>query len=628
MSYIEKIKANIEKHSQRYLWASIIVFILAFSFLVLKKYYYFGYNISDLAIFNQTLFNTLHGNWFHNTVGLNNYFADHFSPILILLLPFYAIRQSPETLLIIQVLVTSLCAWPIFVIAKAYSKNNLFAYGVSLFWLTNPFVHRQVIYEFHVFHFMAFLFFWAFYFYQNKRLGWCIFFSILALLTREDSVFLFFGLAVLSLVEKKPKKWSIGIFLFALLYFLVAIYLIRYISPATNYKFLLYYNWLGGDGFFDIIFNWLKNPLAVLVHIFSFSNIFILFVLLLPFLFLPFLAKKYLWLSVFPLLQYLMTNGGFNNNHIYTHYVMTLLPGFYLAYIFGLWALIGQGGYKRLRLIDKNRSFFIVIFLFSFLYFLFFMSPIMSIMTKKFLPNYHEDRQAIINLIPREASVCADPSLLAPFSSRKLLYNIDYTYYRKSQFAERDFILPKVDYIFLDMTQFIATINARNSWELAKYGEPLKVPDLWAQTLEDYNLVKAKDSVFLWQNKDLSAKIILPYFEPHPMDSSAELLSEWGATKKDDIKILKIVYNKLNSNNYIVRFYQGDQYWDLPFDYGLYSLAQNKAKQTFTAYYYLNNQVDSFEIYHYKGRNILGDWSNLDLFFQKEKVFDKTNLFN
>jgi hypothetical protein len=112
------------------------------------------------------------------------------------------------------------------------------------------------------------------------------------------------------------------------------------------------------------------------------------------------------------------------------------------------------------------------------------------------------------------------------------------------------------------------------------------------------------------------------------MSSDVSLLKEWSVSKKDNIKILKIAYNKLNSNNYIVRFYQGEQYWDLPFDYGLYSLAQNKANQTFTAYYYLNNQVDSFEIYYYKGRNILGDWSNLDLFFQKEKVFSKTNLIN
>jgi hypothetical protein len=59
------------------------------------------------------------------------------------------------------------------------------------------------------------------------------------------------------------------------------------------------------------------------------------------------------------------------------------------------------------------------------------------------------------------------------------------------------------------------------------------------------------------------------------------------------------------------------------FDYGLYSLAQNKAGQTATVYYYLNSQVDSFEIYRYESRNVLGDWSNLGLLIKREKVFDR-----
>lgn len=252
------------------------------------------------------------------------------------------------------------------------------------------------------------------------------------------------------------------------------------------------------------------------------------------------------------------------------------------------------------------------------------MSPMSSTVTKKFLPNYHNNRQVIINSIPADASVCADPSLLSSLSSRKSLYNIDYVYYGKSQFAERDFVLPSVDYIFLDMSQFIATINGRNSWELTKYGDPLATPDNWKKTLENYNLIEATDNVFLWQNKNITTKINLPYFESRPVDGTdSSLVKEWFLTKKGEQKLLKIVYNNLNSNNYLVRFYQQGKYWDLPFDYGLYSLAQKNAGQTFAAYYYINNQVDSFEIYHYKGYNVLGDWSNLDFFFQKEKVFGK-----
>jgi uncharacterized membrane protein len=622
--FINKIKLDIEKHSQRYLWLSIMIFILFFSFLVLKKYYYFGYNISDLAIFNQTFFNTLHGRWFAETITLNNYLADHFSPALLLLLPFYAIRPSAITLLIIQVVITALCAWPIFFIAKKHSTNVIFAYSASFLWLVNPFVHRQVLFEFHMFHLMVFLFFWAFYFYQQKKIAWFILFFILTLLTREDAFFLFLGLALFNVMQKRSWKFSLNIFAWSLVYFFIAIYIIRIFSPVDSFKFLAYYNWLGGDSFASIIFVWLKHPLAVLGHIFTFNNIILIFYYFLPFLFIPFFAKKYLLLSLFPFLLYIMKSSGINGAELHTHYVMFLMPGIFLAYIFGLWAILKNKENKHFRLIHKNKEFFVVIFIFSLLFFALFDTPTVSILSKKHLPNYHQDRQKIIDAIPSDASVCADSSLLSALSLRPELYNVNYAYFRKSAFAESDFVLPDVDYIFLDMTSFIFTISERDSQYLWKKAKPFEMPDNWGITLTNYNLIYSKDSIFLWQKKEAVATKSLPYFELRSIEGGEnELVRDWSLTKESDGQVLKINYSKLDSNYYLVRFYQNDQYWETLFDYGLYSKAQNMAGQTATAYYYLNSQVDSFEIYSYKSRNILGDWSNLGLLTQRNKVLDR-----
>lgn len=626
MIFINKIKADIEQHSQRYLWFSMGIFILFFTFLVLKKYYYFGYNISDLAIFNQTFFNTLHGRWFAETITLNNYLADHFSPAILLLLPFYAIRPSSTTLLIIQVVVTALCAWPIFNIVKKYSSNIIFAYTSAFLWLINPFVHRQVLFEFHMFHLMIFFFFWAFYFYQQKKIVYFVIFFILTLLTREDSVFLFLGLAIFNILEKRSWKFSLNIFIWSLLYFFLAIYIIRLFSPADSFKFLIYFDWLGGDSFTGIIFTWLKNPLAVLGHIFTLNNIILIFYFFLPFLFIPLLAKKYLLLSLFPLLLYVMKNGGINGVQLHTQYVMTLMPGFFLAYIFGLWAIISQKNPAKLKLVYQHKNFLIIIFIFSLLFFAIFDTPITSILSKKFLPNYHQDRQKVIESIPSNASVCADSSFLSALSLRQELYNIDYAYYGKTIFAERDFVLPQVDYILMDMSQFISTKNDSNGSLYWKHGDPLTMPDRWGVVLKDYELTYAKDSVFLWQRKDPVISKSLAYFELKPLDSGENnLIKDWSVSRTADGQTLKINYGNLDSNYYLLRFYQGDQYWETLFDYGLYSKAQNEAKQTITVYYYLNSQIDSFEIYRYKSRNVLGDWSNLGLLIERDMVFNRVN---
>jgi uncharacterized membrane protein len=615
----------IAKHSQRYLWVSILAFILLFTFLVLKKYYYFGYNISDLGIFNQTFFNTLQGRWFAETITLNNYLADHFSPGLIFLLPFYAIKPSAITLLIIQVVITALCAWPIYLIAKKYSSNVIFAYGAAFLWLINPFVHRQVLFEFHMLHLMVFLFFWAFYFYQQKKIKWFVLFFILTLLTREDAVFLFLGLALFNVLEKRSLKFSVNIFTCSLIYFFVATYIIHLISPAGSFKFLVYYDWLGGNSFVSIIFNWLKHPLAVLGHIFTINNIILIFYYFLPFLFIPFLAKKYLLLSLVPFSLYLMKNGGINGVQLQTHYVMFLMPGIFLAYIFGLWGIFSKKNDRKLRLVYKHQPFFIALFIFSILFFLIFDTPIPSLFSKKFLPNYHQDRQKIIDLIPPQSAVCADSSFLPALSLREKLYNIDYAYYGKTIFAERDFSLPKVDYILMDMSQFISTKNDSNGPLYWKHGDPLTMPDRWGAVLADYDLTYAQDNIFLWQSKDAFVRKSLPYFELRPVEGGeGDLLTNWSLTQSAEAQILKINYNKLDTNYYLVRFYQNDQYWETLFDYGLYSKAQNEAGQTATVYYYLNSAVDSFEIYHYESRNVLGDWSNLGLLIKREKVFDRT----
>ena len=114
----------IKKNNFKILWAVIAVYIIIFSLISWWKYDLCLYNGLDLAIFNQTFYNTAHGNWFGLTIHPPSYLGDHFTPIILLLLPFYYLGQSPLNLLILQTVFLALGAWPVFKIAQKVFKKR------------------------------------------------------------------------------------------------------------------------------------------------------------------------------------------------------------------------------------------------------------------------------------------------------------------------------------------------------------------------------------------------------------------------------------------------------------------------------------------------------------------------
>jgi uncharacterized membrane protein len=74
-----------------YQWTILFVMVMGYTILMtllcFRKYYAFEYTDFDLAIFNQALWNTLHGSFMESSLRHGMYFKDHFSPILLLILP-------------------------------------------------------------------------------------------------------------------------------------------------------------------------------------------------------------------------------------------------------------------------------------------------------------------------------------------------------------------------------------------------------------------------------------------------------------------------------------------------------------------------------------------------------------
>jgi uncharacterized membrane protein len=74
-----------------------------------------------VAVFNQAIWNTLHGRPYQATAIVNrvSVFGTHLSPLLAMLVPLYAITSDLRVLAFVQALVMSAVAVPLYWYARA-----------------------------------------------------------------------------------------------------------------------------------------------------------------------------------------------------------------------------------------------------------------------------------------------------------------------------------------------------------------------------------------------------------------------------------------------------------------------------------------------------------------------------
>src|SRR2546430_15439939 len=103
--------------------ALALTYFLLYSVLSVLRhltYHSFGF---DLGLFDQVFWNTTQGRLFESTMSQalpipHSLLGDHFSPVFLLVMPFYFAFPHPETLLVIQTLALALRAWPVYLLAK------------------------------------------------------------------------------------------------------------------------------------------------------------------------------------------------------------------------------------------------------------------------------------------------------------------------------------------------------------------------------------------------------------------------------------------------------------------------------------------------------------------------------
>jgi uncharacterized membrane protein len=458
--------------------AAIAVYGVVFSYFTVLKYTVFQSYAWDLGIFNQAFYTTLHdGRLFYYTPELfynvsGSYFAMHISPILFLVLPFYAICPSPATLLIIKSFVLALGALPLYLLAKELLGSNKAGFVLAITYLLYPPLQGANWFDFQQQMFLPFLFFFMCYFMIKRR--WKLYFLTvpLVLMVEEhlpiilfvfSACFLFMGDIKSTFRSVKARKMDVGLattvtMIGCVIYFFAAIFIKN--SFTINQALLNLYKALGNfnvlgvkeDPFLVPIYA-LSNPqraFQALLYDYSYK-LFYVVLLFGPLAFISF--RNRLALGTILLLAPLLLSNYRGYYSVGTHYPLYVIAFVFIAAIYAL---------KQLPL--PTKFFSLKTIMVATLLFTISTSPL-SPMSNAFIKagllwypsvdfSMNENirsLQELIDVVPPNASILTQNHLFPHVSNRINAYVIPSSYFEGSE-EYIDSLMNKSEYILLDMS--------------------------------------------------------------------------------------------------------------------------------------------------------------------------------
>jgi uncharacterized membrane protein len=404
----------------------IAAYILVFGLVTALRHYQFQTQAWDLGIYTQTFWNTIHGRIMQNDIEeIPNSFGVHFSPWLFVLVPGFAIFQTPYYLLSIQTIALALGAVPIYYLARYILHKRALAFVIAGGYLLYAPLHWINWYDFHSVAFVVPFLLAGIYFIETGRWKYGAVFLALAATTQENSIIAVGAVGVWYVVrslfvkaDKQFLRTGIIIIGLSLIYFIVVV---SVIMPAFGGGLMRIdrYAQLGGS-FGEIIKNIFQKPQVYAETIFMWPKVAYVFWLFLPVGFLVFVSPVSLVLLIPGLMQNLLTNfaSQFSGNY---QYDAILVPGIFVGLIFGLKSLLRfwQLGEYIIKWC------LMALFLFAFIA----RSPISPRVfpTAYFSSNPIRDAyRQMVGVVPAGVSVAAHTNLVPHLATREHIYMLGY----------------------------------------------------------------------------------------------------------------------------------------------------------------------------------------------------------
>jgi uncharacterized membrane protein len=558
------------------LFIFIFVYFAVMSYLSVIKYYTFHATAWDLGVFSQSLYTTTNFRaLFYNNLEMGSHFHVHFSPILFLFVPFYAIYQSPITLLILQAIIVALGGVPLYFLAKSELGNIKHSLAFTALYFLYPALHASNLYDFHPEAFVPILGFSAIYFLKNKK--WSKYFACILLLlsVKEDAALVVIGIGLYGLfrnIKQIFKRKLDKITLLSLLTVFIGIaslflafYTISYFVTLDGYGSLWNYGYthhtknvygeLGGsEGLIGLLSSLVRNPLKILNQLLYLPSQKLVFVAT---LFLP-LCMFAFWdipsiLLFLPTLSEFMLASNSNYFAITYQYPFLLIPTIFVATLHG----VRRISIKCSQISEKDWiiSRILSIMMIATLITLLFTTPIIMQNIPMTIDENTEAKHRLISLIPLNT----DPYVLTqndyfPHVSNSLH---SYAYWNTTV----------VEYLLFDISSYWFDHQDPVPDEyIAKYGEPeAPFEERIFRHVEsgEFGLLAQAGSLLLYK-KGYEGKLSL-YF---PLNMSINwrdtLLTEWKKLYFDGIIIddptsisQKVLMHKANSTQKEPYFWYG-----------------------------------------------------------------------
>jgi len=216
----------------------------------------------DFSIFDESLYNTVRGNFLYSSVLGRNFFSQHFSPTLLLLLPLYLAGAKATVLLVVHPVVLWAAVLVLRDAAKASNLTPEVQNLVCLVYLCHPIAVHTLSYVFHIEALLPLLVFsaWAAYCRNRLTLFWLV--LVLMLGIKEDVGIYVAGLGLYILLgRRRPVLGALvcvaGI---AWTWMAVGVALPAFGGSDGHYAFLSRWGqW--GHSIFGVVWGWITHPL-------------------------------------------------------------------------------------------------------------------------------------------------------------------------------------------------------------------------------------------------------------------------------------------------------------------------------------------------------------------------------
>jgi uncharacterized membrane protein len=452
----------------------IITIIASCYFIFLKIHQFISYGAGgELADYELVLWNTLHGRFLQMSCSNLSFLSEHFSPILLLLLPFYVVAQSPYTLLVIQAIVCAIAIVPLYKLVAEYTSLRWTPIAISLAYFFSRVVNYGLMYDVHPEIFYPFIFFSAFL--ALRKFNWNLFyiFLFLAAIVKEDSLIAIFGVGLFMYYSGYKKHGIITSLGSLIVLSLIVFIIIPFFNTNTvgaDYKFISYWSGYGSTQR-EVMLNFL-NPVRHLLVIFSPVKLSHMFNLFSVFLFLPFLSWRALLFLILPNWFMLYSSDNHLMNVPLIYYGLLITPLLFIAALMGISKIASRWNLYRDRIFFWLATLIFIVQLGN---------------SRIFKQVLEEDRniseryktiETIINSIPAGASVSAQVYLVPHLPPHQM----------RTSFPKN---IENTDYILLD--------KEGNTWPFSEKGYKLFVDSLqgskkWLTLLDTNGFILFKNS--------------------------------------------------------------------------------------------------------------------------------------